>query len=240
MERRFSGGIYFLNSFTWSKAIDNASGHLEANNGDNSRVNYRDLRNERGPSGYDQRLNNVTTMLFDVPFGKGRKWSAGFAPANYALGGWRLALINTAQSGLPVNLSYSPSAQFQVSGAPTYRPNIIGNPLMRKGARTAERWLDPAAVVLPTDPSRPFGNAGRNAVRGPALHSLNFGTAQGFRHHGTAQDRVPDGGVQLPEPDQLRAAERKPLVWGLWEHHEPGDLATRDSARPSLCILRWE
>ena len=34
VERRFSGGLYFLNSFTWSKAIDNASGHLETANGD--------------------------------------------------------------------------------------------------------------------------------------------------------------------------------------------------------------
>ncbi len=54
IEKRFSNGFYLLNSFTWSKSIDNASGHLEANNGDNSRVNYRDLRNERGLGGYDQ------------------------------------------------------------------------------------------------------------------------------------------------------------------------------------------
>jgi hypothetical protein len=54
IEKRFSHGFYFLHSFTWSKAIDNASGHLEANNGDNSRVNIRNLRGERGVSGYDQ------------------------------------------------------------------------------------------------------------------------------------------------------------------------------------------
>ena len=39
LERRFADGLYLLNSFTWSKAINNAAGHLEANFGDNSRGN---------------------------------------------------------------------------------------------------------------------------------------------------------------------------------------------------------
>ena len=48
VERRYSRGLYLLNSFTWSRARDNASGHLEVQNGDNSRVNYRDLDAEFG------------------------------------------------------------------------------------------------------------------------------------------------------------------------------------------------
>ncbi|MBL8221340.1 MAG: carboxypeptidase regulatory-like domain-containing protein [Bryobacterales bacterium] len=93
VERRFCGGFYFLNRFTWSKGIDNASGHLEAQNGDNSRVNYRHLRNERGPSGYDQKFNNTTTVLFDVPF------EAGNGAVRYTLGGWRVAALNFLGSG---------------------------------------------------------------------------------------------------------------------------------------------
>ncbi len=181
IERRFASGVYFLNSFTWSKAIDNASGHLEAQNGDNSRVNYRDLRNERGLSGYDQRLNNTTTLIYDLPFGKSRKfgssWNRG---ADAAIGGWRLTAINFATSGIPVNLSYGPAATFQVSGAPTYRPNVIGDPLVPSDQRKAEFWLDPTKVLLPTDVSRPFGNAGRNAVKGPSLHQFNLGLHKDF------------------------------------------------------------
>ena len=46
-----SRGLYLLNSFTWSRARDNASGHLEVQNGDNSRVNYRDLDGRVRPLG---------------------------------------------------------------------------------------------------------------------------------------------------------------------------------------------
>lgn len=181
IERRFSSGVYFLNSFTWSKAIDNASGHLEAQNGDNSRVNYRDLRNERGLSGYDQRLNNTTTLMYDLPFGKSRKFGSGWNRGlDAAAGGWRLTAINFATSGIPINLTYGPAAAFQVSTAPNYRPNISGDPLVPSDQRRAEFWLNPATVSIPTDVTRPFGNAGRNAVKGPSTHQFNLGLHKDF------------------------------------------------------------
>jgi hypothetical protein len=182
IERRFAGGLYVLNSFTWSKAIDNASGHLETGNGDNSRVNYRALDQEKGLGGYDQPFNNTTTMLWDLPYGKGRRWgSSSNALADGILGGWRLTAINFATSGSPVNLTYGPSAAFQVSGAPNYRPNISGNPVRPEGERTVQQWLNPATVSIPTDVTRPFGNAGRNIVRAPSYHNMNFGLHKDFR-----------------------------------------------------------
>ena len=75
VERRYSRGLYLLNSFTWSRARDNASGHLEVQNGDNSRVNYRDLDSEFGRSGYDQPLNNTTSFVWELPFGRDRRFA---------------------------------------------------------------------------------------------------------------------------------------------------------------------
>ncbi len=182
VEKRFSNGFYVLNSFTWSKAIDNASGHLESQNGDNSRVNYRDLRNERGLSGYDQPFNNTSTVLWDIPVGRGRKFGSGMSRfADLAVGGWRLTAINFAASGTTVNLSYNPASAFQVSGAPTYRPNISGNPELPSDQRTVQRFFDTSLVSLPTDITRPFGNAGRNILRGPSLHQLDLGLHKNFR-----------------------------------------------------------
>ena len=71
VERRYSRGLYLLNSFTYSRARDNASGHLETQNGDNSRVNYRNIDGDFGVSGYDQPLNNTTSVVWELPFGEG-------------------------------------------------------------------------------------------------------------------------------------------------------------------------
>jgi hypothetical protein len=129
LEKRFSGGMYLLNSFTWSRSIDNAAGHLETANGDNSRVNFRNLRNDRGVGSYNQPLNNTTTLVYDVPYGKGRKYgSSAPAVANAVLGGWRLTVINTMTSGQPINLTYGATSQFSV-GYPTLRPNVTGGPI---------------------------------------------------------------------------------------------------------------
>ena len=60
-----------LNSFTYSRAFDEASGHLEQNNGDTSRVNFANPRGDYGPSSYDQPIDNMTSIVYDLPYGHG-------------------------------------------------------------------------------------------------------------------------------------------------------------------------
>ncbi len=181
LERRFAGGLYLLNSFTFSKAIDNAPGHLETFFGDNSRINIRDIASERGLSSYDQPVNNTTSVVFDVPFGKGRRFGSDLPRfVDAVLGSFRLTLINTATSGQVGNLAYNAPAQYQVSTALSYRPNIVGELVAPSGERTPDNYLNRAAVSVPTDRSQPFGNAGRNTVRGPAFSQADLGLHKQF------------------------------------------------------------
>ncbi|HEU0183734.1 MAG TPA: TonB-dependent receptor [Blastocatellia bacterium] len=180
LERRFSGGLYLLNSFTWSKAIDNVAGHLEANFGDNSRINFRNMAGDRGVANYNQPFSDTTSVVYDLPFGKGRKFASGLPGyADTLIGGWRLTLINTMTSGLPANLNYSASSAFQVGSSLTYRPNLTGQPLILD-SDDPNRYLNPAAVVAPSDPSKPFGNAGRNIVSGPSFFQADLGLHKSF------------------------------------------------------------
>lgn len=176
VERRYSRGLYLLNSFTWSRGRDNASGHLEVQNNDNSRVNYRNLDGEFGRSGYDQPINNTTSFVWELPFGKDRRFASQMnAVMEGVLGGWRLVGINTMTSGVPVNLSYSPASAFSVSGSPRYRPNLLGDPLTPSDQRAFNNYLNAANVEIPTDRTQPFGNAPRNVARGPSFFQFDLG-----------------------------------------------------------------
>jgi Carboxypeptidase regulatory-like domain/TonB dependent receptor-like, beta-barrel/TonB-dependent Receptor Plug Domain len=182
LERRFAGGLYLLNSFTWSKAMDNAAGHLEANFGDNSRGNIKNLANDKGLSNYDQPFNNTTSVVYDLPFGKGRKFASGIPTVlDYVIGGWRTTLINSVSSGLPANLTYSPASAFQVGSSLTYRPNqLLADLYTPEGQRDPVDYLNILAVSVPTDRSQPFGNAGRNTVRGPSFWQADLGLHKSF------------------------------------------------------------
>jgi Carboxypeptidase regulatory-like domain/TonB dependent receptor/TonB-dependent Receptor Plug Domain len=187
LERRFTGGLYLLNAFTYSQAIDNASGHLDTPNGDNSRVNLANLAGERGQSAYNQPINDTLTVVWDLPYGQGRHFGASAPRAvQMALGNWQISAINIANSGQPVNLVYSEPAAFDVSDLLAYRPNVSGNPVTPSGQRlktstAISNFLNPNAVSIPTDPSHPYGNAGRNSLRDYTFNELDLGLHKGFR-----------------------------------------------------------
>jgi hypothetical protein len=180
LEKKNTHGLYFLNSFTWSKAIDDAPGHLENYDGDNSRINYYNHALERGLSSYNQPLNDTLSVLYDLPVGHGRQFSVSNKYLDYAVGGWSLNMINTMVSGLPIDVGYSASAQQQVSNLVSERPNVVpgvspylntGNPLL---------YLNPAAWSVPNY-TQPFGNSPRNGVRLPFLYQTDFSIHKEFR-----------------------------------------------------------
>ncbi len=186
-EKRYGNGLYLLNSFTYSRGFDLASGHLETANGDNSRVNIQNLASNYGPSGYDQPLNDTTSILYDLPYGKGRRFGAS-APrlSQLALGGWQMTIINSSTSGLPLNLNYSASSGFAVdSGLLTYRPNVVGPVIASasnrvKTSTSVTGFFNNANVQVPYAVNAPFGNAQRNSVRGLPFNQLDLGLHKAF------------------------------------------------------------
>ncbi len=178
LEKRYSLGLYFINSFTWSKSIDNAPGHLENYDGDNSRVNYYNIAANKAVSSYDQPFNETLSVLYDVPFGKGRHFDPHNAALDLVAGGWGVDLINTATSGLPFNVTYSPTTQGSVSPLVTPTPNLTGASLYLNSGNPIN-YLNAAAFSNPVY-TQPFGNAGRNIARGPSFYELDFGLHKNF------------------------------------------------------------
>jgi len=202
LEKRYGNGLYLINSFTWSRTFDLSGGHLETSNGDNSRVNFANPSSDYGRSNYDQPLNNTTSILYDLPYGRGRRFgSSSPYMADMVLGGWQVTVINTMTSGLPTNLTYSNGTSLgtNVTDLYTYRPDVSGNPIAPASNRvktntalTGYLVKAPTATVngvtTPTGPGvsvpftgSPFGNAQRNMVVGPAFFQTDLGLHKDFR-----------------------------------------------------------
>lgn len=199
-EQRAKGGLTFLNSFTWSRAVDNVAGSLENPNGNYpAPQNIYNLAAERGESAYDTPISNITSVVYDLPFGSNRRWGRSLPIAlEHVVGGWQISAINQTLSGQPLTVTYSPSTQFVVSGiqqdfrgANNYRPNLVsGVPVILPGGgpKNGLPYLNVAAFSTPcvaisascASPS-PFGNAPRNLVRGPRFNQLDLAANKTFR-----------------------------------------------------------
>ena len=189
-QKRFSHGLQFLNSFTYSKAIDNSSQALDGQNGNQSSVqDIHNLAAEKGLSAYDLKFVDVLSAVYQIPVGRDRKFGTQMPGyLNQILGGWEITLINNALSAPPINLrawtGTVPTA-FQTvgnlaewKGGEAFRPNVLG-PVVASDW-TTDNYFNKANVQLQTDPSHPFGNAGRNIARGLPMNQLDLGLFKNF------------------------------------------------------------
>jgi len=195
-EWRLRSSVTMLSSLTLSRARDNGAQSLENQNGNfPAPQDFNNLGAEYGIGAYNQPYNSTTSFVWSLPIGRGRAWGANMSPALDAIvGGWELAGINTVTPGEPVTLVYSPAAAFQVSGiqqdfrgANNYRPNVTCDPYAASGSQSITNWFNKDCVVIPTNPSQPFGNAGRNTVRGPNFWSIDLAAVKRVRIAGESR-----------------------------------------------------
>jgi hypothetical protein len=198
-EQRFVAGLTLLNSFTWSHSLDNASASLEGNTP--SPQNAFNIAADYSQSDYNLPLSNVTSLVYELPFGRGRQYfSSVNGVENAVLGGWQISAINTSQAGTPFNLTYSPNTAQAVSpqisatyrGANEYRPNIVPGQKVTQGTshRAANtgyvNYINYNAFVLPPvkdaagNVLSPFGNASRNPGRTPPFNETDLALNKTF------------------------------------------------------------
>ena len=173
-ERRFTQGFTLLSSFTWSHNID-FGGETLANN--QPFTAYRDNYNpglERGSSNLDRRLAFVTSYVYELPFGKGKRWLAS-GPGEWLFGNWQLGGILSLLSGLP--LDHTINIDTQNNGG-RVRGNWVRNPNLPASERTIDRWFDTGFVMAAA--SGQIGNAGRNLITGPGRKNFDFMLARNF------------------------------------------------------------
>jgi hypothetical protein len=187
LERRFANGLYFLNSFTWSKAIDNASQVLEEPNGNTGTPqNAYDIASNKGIGAYDQPFNNTTSFVWELPLGRGRRLGRNMNKILDAfIGGWTLSGVNTMTSGQPITFRYGPSPVTNnlpsFLGGVALRPNVLCDPINRGDRVNPTRDYFVRSCLAQPHPTSPFGTAGRNTARGDNYFNLDLAVQKDFR-----------------------------------------------------------
>ncbi len=199
-QRRFTNGWSTLVSYTWSRTMDTGSGYFNVENGAGGSAsiqNYWDQSTAWGPASYSIPHFISWATLYEVPFGKGKRWLKS-GPASWILGNWQTNFIAQARTGAPFNLVVTGDlANLRGSGssAPNnyLRPNQIADPYVAgpvaanpdpncqktisQGGRAADQtrtiisWFNPCAF---TSPSGAFGTFPRNALRGANVYNVDF------------------------------------------------------------------
>jgi hypothetical protein len=186
LERRFSRGMGFLSSYTWSKSIDNAPGVSSDSDASNATPqNSYNLHDERGRSDFDITHRYVFSSNYELPFGRGRRFLSDASRIMQAIfGDWGVLGILTLQSGSPFSVNVSSGFDVSRTFGRADRPIRIGDPFATSprcpATRTVACWFNPDAFLVPNGT---FGNFGRNALVGPTLRNLDLGLSKTVRIH---------------------------------------------------------
>jgi hypothetical protein len=176
LEKRFSNGIHLLAAYTHAKSYDNSS----ASGGTNTPQYAFNLADNWGLSSFDIRNRFVFSYLYDLPWGRGRKYLSKLPAWEDAfIGGWKLNGIYTGQSGQP----FTPVLPTDNSntGQLADWPNVVGNPMVSTPTcqvHTPSCWVNPAAFAAA--PKYSFGDVQRDALEGPGLQDWDFAMLKDF------------------------------------------------------------
>jgi hypothetical protein len=164
-QKRFAKGLQFSASYTFAKSIDYNSRNVQ---GLTVQDSYN-IRNDRGLSDFDARHRFVISGVYALPW-KGNRLKEG----------WQFSLIDSVQTGNPINFHLSNTS---FAGAAVLRPNVTGpvttgfTPGVNGSATSVTYIQNPAVFVNQgTTPGTVlgFGNLGRNVVIGPGFSNLDF------------------------------------------------------------------
>lgn len=174
LERRFSQGLQLAANYTWGKAIG------IADNSDSSpsvrALSYFNLN--RAVRGYDRTHNLQIPNIWELPFGRGRKWVNSGGAASAILGGWQVNNILSFMSGTPFTVTSSGSS-LDLPGSSQRADQVKPKVQKLGGAGRGLSYFDPFAFAPVTQPR--FGTAGFNSLRGPGSVNWDFGVFRTFQ-----------------------------------------------------------
>jgi hypothetical protein len=188
-------GLYALIGYTYSRNFDTG---LTDGLGTNPGALYYPLpgtaKLDWGLSQLNLNNSFTASILYNLPFGKGKTYGSNWSGAtNAILGNWQVTLIERATSGFPlfvVDSADESGVYFSYNGNTFQRPDEVGDPnkagpvaanptcVAPSAIHTLQNWFNPCAFVQA--PTGELGTAPRAPVYGPRFVNTDFSLIKDF------------------------------------------------------------
>jgi hypothetical protein len=182
INRRYSHGVAFGVSYTWSKVMGTAADGGWAGGAaidDGPVATYQPWRVwNYGPASFDQTQMLVINYVWDLP-SLSKRFNNNVVVKSI-FDNWQLSGVSTFASGLPFAVSGDTTDGADiVGGGDGWRTMLIGEPKIGHGSRTFDRWFNTAAFGRP--PQGYYGDAPILPVRGPGINNWDLTVMKQFR-----------------------------------------------------------
>ena len=182
--RKTTNTMIFTTVYTWSKSLDTKSAAAGIGNaiaGWQGFLDNHDFRRDYGKSDFNVDHRLVTSFVYELPFGRGKKFLSNLSSAaNHILGGWQVNGIVTFQKGFPMTAQAADLGGLNDTFG-TNRPNIVGNPEPGGFNSTIEKWFNTEAFEQPDFGI--LGDAGRGIMGGPGINNWDTGLFKNIQVH---------------------------------------------------------
>ncbi len=196
---KYSHGLTLQSTWTWARNLaDTESWPRSSFSGEitGDAMNQYNLRGDYGNVGGTRKHRWITTLVDELPVGKGRRFLGNAnGVVDGLVGGWQLSTILLAETG-PFD---TPFMQFDSSGNANFgfnRPDLAGNP--NDFQHTSTQWWNPNVFACPGGTAGQdfapnsvvlscsnvigrFGNASVGSLVGPGTTTWNLGLSKRFR-----------------------------------------------------------
>jgi hypothetical protein len=188
VRKRFTGGLMFDVNYSFGKSMDLASrSEASANFSSDFMINSWDPSQLRGVSRYDVRHAVNALGLWELPFGRHRKFGSNMNRALDAIvGGWEMSATYRQTSGLPFSVSdgsrwatnWELSSFAQPNG--TAVPGTVSTHNTTASGGGPNLWTDPKAALAGFREALAGETGSRNTLRGGGFFNIDTALSKRF------------------------------------------------------------
>ena len=180
--RKFSKGLAFQFSYTYSKSLDESSGEIFGFGDFNFPTDPQNPEIDKGPSDFDMPHVFVTNFVYELPIGREKPFLSDISPwANAVLGGWQVMGIVTLHSGQRLTFFSGLDNNLDGHTGNDRAGALVSNfsTLFDTSGLDATQFFNPAAVGTEIS-STLGGTLGRNTHHGPSFQNFDFSLHKKF------------------------------------------------------------